>query len=193
MQLKLTEQDFITAANLIGCETKTIKAVTAVEAPKGGFQDDGKLTILFEPYIFWKQLRIHGMNPQELITGNEDILSSFWNPKLYGKYSAQWGKLTKAEKIHKVAAYESASYGMFQIMGFNYKTCGYSDVFSFVADLQKGVNTHLQSFCNYIKNSHIDDELRNKDWKGFARLYNGPAYAKNNYDGKLKKAYELAV
>lgn len=31
--------------------------------------------------------------------------------------------------------------------------------------------------------------LQKKDWKTFARLYNGPAYAQNGYDEKLSKAY----
>ena len=31
--------------------------------------------------------------------------------------------------------------------------------------------------------------LQKKDWKTFARLYNGPAYAQNRYDEKLSKAY----
>ena len=31
--------------------------------------------------------------------------------------------------------------------------------------------------------------LQKKDWKAFARLYNGPAYAQNGYDEKLSKAY----
>ena len=31
--------------------------------------------------------------------------------------------------------------------------------------------------------------LQKKDWKAFARLYNGPAYAQNRYDEKLDKAY----
>ncbi len=31
--------------------------------------------------------------------------------------------------------------------------------------------------------------LQKKDWKVFARLYNGPAYAQNRHDGKLSKAY----
>ena len=31
--------------------------------------------------------------------------------------------------------------------------------------------------------------LQNKDWKTFARLYNGPADAQNRYDEKLDKAY----
>ncbi len=31
--------------------------------------------------------------------------------------------------------------------------------------------------------------LRNKDWKIFAEKYNGPEYAKNKYDQRLRKAY----
>jgi len=31
--------------------------------------------------------------------------------------------------------------------------------------------------------------LQKKDWKAFARLYNGPAYAQNRYDDKLSTAY----
>jgi hypothetical protein len=31
--------------------------------------------------------------------------------------------------------------------------------------------------------------LQKKDWKAFARLYNGPAYAQNRYDEKLCNAY----
>lgn len=193
MQVSLLEQDYMAASLLLGCEVKAIKAVTAVEAPRGGFQADGKLTILFEPYIFWKQLRKQGINPQPLLPGNEDVLSSFWNPKLYGTYSSQWTKLLKAEKINKIAAYESASYGMFQIMGFNYQLCGYTDVFSFISAQQIGVGKQLESFCNYIKAVRLDDELRNKDWAGFARGYNGPSYWKNSYDKKLLKAYQNAI
>ena len=28
------------------------------------------------------------------------------------------------------------------------------------------------------------------DWATFARRYNGPGYAKNDYDGKLQRAYD---
>ena len=31
--------------------------------------------------------------------------------------------------------------------------------------------------------------LQKKDWKAFARHYNGPAYAQNRYDEKLCNAY----
>ncbi|WP_081373109.1 N-acetylmuramidase domain-containing protein [Xylanibacter ruminicola] len=31
--------------------------------------------------------------------------------------------------------------------------------------------------------------LQKKDWKAFARFYNGPAYAQNRYDEKLSMVY----
>ena len=31
--------------------------------------------------------------------------------------------------------------------------------------------------------------LQKQDWATFAKLYNGPAYKKNNYDSKLANAY----
>ncbi|MCR5240498.1 MAG: N-acetylmuramidase family protein [Prevotella sp.] len=31
--------------------------------------------------------------------------------------------------------------------------------------------------------------LQKKDWKAFARLYNGPAYAQNRFFGQLSTAY----
>ncbi|MCR5643911.1 MAG: N-acetylmuramidase family protein, partial [Prevotella sp.] len=35
----------------------------------------------------------------------------------------------------------------------------------------------------------VQTALQKKDWKAFARLYNGPAYAQNRYDEKLSTAY----
>jgi hypothetical protein len=66
--------------------------------------------------------------------------------------------------------------------------CGYTNVGDFVA-AQNDEFTQLQSFCNYLKSTHLYVNLQNLDWKGFARGYNGPDYAKNQYDTKLAKAY----
>ena len=44
-------------------------------------------------------------------------------------------------------------------------------------------------FTAFIQSNRLDTCLRNKDWAGFAKRYNGPAYAENQYDKKLEKAY----
>ena len=40
--------------------------------------------------------------------------------------------------------------------------------------------------CRYIK----VNTLKNKDWKAFARGYNGIVFANNNYDVKLANTYK---
>ena len=47
----------------------------------------------------------------------------------------------------------------------------------------------VQFFTAFIQSNRLDTYLRNKDWAGFAKRYNGPAYAENQYDKKLEKAY----
>jgi hypothetical protein len=37
------------------------------------------------------------------------------------------------------------------------------------------------------------EPLRRHDWAGFARKYNGPGFARNQYDLRLRAAYERAV
>ncbi len=50
---------------------------------------------------------------------------------------------------------------------------------------------HLSAFVRFVKLNQLDDELRRRDWTGFARGYNGPAFLKNRYDTKLAAAYTL--
>ncbi len=47
----------------------------------------------------------------------------------------------------------------------------------------------FQLLTAFIQSNRLDTYLRNKDWAGFAKRYNGPAYAENQYDKKLEKAY----
>jgi hypothetical protein len=187
----LTEQQFKEAAKLIGCEVASVKAVNEVEARGSGFFKDGRPKILFEGHIFWKQLLAAGIAPAPLQAQNKDILHPTWNrdvvKPLYNM--DQYLRLEKARTIHKDAANRSASWGAFQIMGFNHKTCGYMSVQQFV-DAQKDEYNQLVCFCSYLKNTHLDVNLIHKDWAGFARGYNGPEYTQNQYDVKLKRAYE---
>jgi hypothetical protein len=185
----ITEQQYGTAAATIRCEVPAIKAVDAVES-NGGGMIDGKPVILFEPHIFWKELRERGIDPNKHTKGNSDILYPVWGTVPYPRgQAAQWARLDRAVKIHREAALESCSWGRYQICGFNHKLVGCPTVQDFVNRMYKGDAEHLMMFVQYVKAVKLDDELQNKDWAGFARGYNGPAYTKNKYDVKLKAAY----
>jgi hypothetical protein len=187
----LTEEQFQNAAELIGCNIAAVMAVNAVESRGSGFLKDGRPKILFEGHIFWKQLKAIGINPAQFQRGNEEILYPSWNLKAVRPFynMDQYLRLQKARAINRNAADLSASWGAFQIMGFNYKACGYKLVKDFVT-AQDDEYSQLKCFCNYIKNQHLDVNLIHLDWAGFARAYNGPEYTQNQYDAKLKRAYD---
>ena len=182
----LSEDDLKKAARNLGIEVATVKAVRQVEARGTGFKDEWPV-ILFERHIFWKRLKEHGKNPADYREGNEDILSPRSGGYLGGV--KEHDRLNRAKKIDTAAALESASWGMFQIMGFHWKSLGYSSIGQFVKRMQRSEADHLDGFVKFVTSEKLARFLKNRDWAGFARRYNGPAYKRNEYDTKLAKAY----
>jgi len=82
---------------------------------------------------------------------------------------------------------------MFQIMGFNHKSCGEESVGSFVESMCESESKQLILSGRFIRQAGMLPALQAKDWKEVARRYNGPAYAQNKYDEKLAAAYEKFI
>jgi hypothetical protein len=186
----LTESDFQQAARILKCDVPAIKAVAEVESAGNGFLSDGRVKILFEGHQFYKFT--HGAFAQTHPT----ICYKKWTKQFYCKGAnadirgnCELARLQQAMALNRHAALMSASYGKFQIMGFNYPVCGFGDVENFVDAMKVSEGEQLKAFCNYVIGNAIDDELRNHDWAGFARRYNGSEYWKNKYDEKLSSAY----
>jgi hypothetical protein len=180
----INESAFEDSAKRICCEIATIKAVAEVESSNGGFLPSGEVKILFEPHIFWKELKKIGIKP--IIS---DICYPEWGTKHYGKKSEQHSRLQKAVSINREAALKSASWGAFQIMGNNYQNCGCSSIQDFVNKMMESEDCQLGLFTEFIINSNLDDELVHRLWAQFALQYNGKGYKKNNYDKKMEQAY----
>lgn len=186
---QLTDADYIKAAIELDVEVAVLKAIKTVESG-GKAMQNGIPTMLFEGHIFWKQLEARKINPSKYVKGNENILYKYWTKKHYtGRNAGEYARLQKAIKINEAAAYESASYGMFQIMGNNYKVCGYNSAKEFYNALCESEDAHFYSFINFIKAKGIVPYMQKKDWSGIAYRYNGPSYKKNNYHKKLQDAY----
>lgn len=192
--MPLTEQDYARVAFTLNTNSAVIKAVKQVETGSyGAFFPNGKPSILFEGHIFWKELQKRGIDPNNLLPGNENILYRKWIKQHYLGGINEYIRLEQAVFIHPEAAYCSASWGMFQIMGFNYKLCNCKDIHEFVERISAGESEQLDLFVNFIKSCGLDRYLREHNWTEFARRYNGPGYKQNNYDYKLKKAYETIL
>ncbi len=188
--LRLTEDDYKRASKMLNVEVAAIKAVKDVETGgKGGFFAVDRPAILFEGHIFWDQLKKNGLNPEDYIEGNEDIIYQKWTKSYYVGGMGEYKRLAKALTIHEKSAACSTSWGLFQIMGFNYGLCGCSNAREFVNKMMESEGAQLDLFIVFLKSNGWDKYLRALDWTGFAKHYNGPQYAQNKYDEKLMKAY----
>ena len=189
---RLIDEDFTQVAELLGCEPAALKAVQQVETGgRGGIFSPGRPAILFEGHIFWTQLKKRGSNPEDYVKGNENILYPKWEKGHYKGGIGEYDRLEQARKINREAADASASWGMFQIMGFNYAACGEESIESFVRSMCESEFKQLLLTANFIKkNSQMLQALQARDWAVFAKCYNGPAYAQNRYDVKLEAAYQ---
>jgi hypothetical protein len=178
---RLSVHDYDTAAKDIGIEAAAIHAVAEVEAGgRSGFDGNGRPKILFEGHWFRK------------FTGGEYDLKYPWLSKAYPKSSEyykwdQYGRLYEAMDLDADAALKSASWGMFQVMGFNHN--GWGSVFSFVDDMYVSEYMHLKSFASFCKDNQLIKLINDHNWAGFAKRYNGDGYAKNHYDTKMDAAY----
>lgn len=176
----LTEQDYIYAAKELNCEVAAIKAVSEVESRDGGFQEDGKPKILFERHKF------HQFTGGKYSKDHPDIS----NERAGGYSRNEHLRLEKAAKLDRNNALKSASWGKYQIMGFNFNLVGFSTLQDFINAMYKSESEQLKAFVKFIKANKLDDELREKRWADFARIYNGRNYHINNYDVKMANAYK---
>jgi len=182
--MALTRQDYEDAAKLLNCEVEAVMAVATVESNGKGFDPEGFPLTLFEGHWFYKLT--NGKYAKDYPT----ICYPTWTKQFYGKtWVEEKARLATAMKLDRNAAMQSASWGMFQLMGFNYKVCGFDNVQQFVNAMCNGEKGQLQAFAKYVLGNKLDGALRRKDWAAFAKGYNGPGYAANKYDTKMATTY----
>lgn len=151
-------------------------------------------------HVFWSELKKRNLNPNSLLSiENQDILYEKWTKKYYRGGAGEYERLEKAAGISnlpevKEAAFCSASWGSFQIMGYNFKNLGYNSIDNFVSAMNNHEREHLVAFRKFISMKSFSGKkllnwLIEKNWEKFAEGYNGSGYKKNKYDEKLKAAY----
>lgn len=193
MKDKLTNEMIKDLANRLGIEPALLKAVQIVEAAgRDGFLSDGRPQILFEGHIMYKEF--HKKFPDRdlayLCKKFSMVFYPKWDKSKYFGGLGEYKRLELAREIDEECALKATSWGMFQIMGFNHNLCGCKDVLDFVHKMSESHEKQLELMYYFMNNSGCLKELKEKDWAGFAKKYNGPGYAQNAYDQKLRNAYE---
>ena len=160
-------------------------AVQGLVSRIAAFWTEESPTILFERHKF------RGFTNGAYNTTHSDLSGPQGG---YGTFSVQYAKLRRAAILNEEAALKSTSWGAFQIMGFNHVDAGYATVGAFVDAMIGSQSNQLKAFVSFVgANNSMKKAIIAKDWATFARLYNGPDYAKNNYDTKMKNEYDRLV
>lgn len=186
MNRVISPQAWKLIAKTLGVAEACLRAVAAVESSGSGFmRSPSQLPkILFEGHIF------HRRTQGRFGASHPGLSYPRWDRTKYsGSVAGEWKRLDAACALDRAAALASASWGAFQIMGFNHALCGFDDVEAFVCAHKESADAQLAAFARFISRPRLLNALRGRNWQGFAAAYNGPDFAKNRYDTKLATAY----
>ncbi|HRF84492.1 MAG TPA: N-acetylmuramidase family protein, partial [Pseudoxanthomonas sp.] len=168
-ELKRTVSDAMwqRLATRLDVELAALQAVAEVESSGSGFlpAPDRRPKILFEGHVF------HRLTAGRYSATHPGISYPQWDRRRYsGSLAGEWKRLDKAAALDPVAAMQSASWGAFQIMGFNYALCGFNDVGRFVQAQAAAADGQLEAFAALLSRpgSPLIVPLRRKEWAKFA-------------------------
>ena len=178
----LTTAGFDAALQILGASPEALWSALNVETSGCGYLSDRRPKILFERHYF------HRLTGGKYDASHPEVS----NPSAggYGAGGAhQYGRLAEALQLDRAAALQSASWGLGQIMGANYASAGFIDVEDMVKAFVSGEDAQLEGIARFVGGSPMKAALQKMDWAAYARLYNGPSYAENNYDTRLSAAF----
>ncbi|MBL8448049.1 MAG: TIGR02594 family protein [Zoogloeaceae bacterium] len=209
----LTAEDITQVIKSSGVELEPalVEAVLEVESSGRGFID-GNPVVRLEGHVLWDYARNLGVNTADWTKLEYSHLMHREPTNRFARRgNAEWQRLAEARELCRkmlphgipnntfgVKAAEdlanlATSWGLFQIMGYNWKLCGQDSPEKFVTAMSESEAKQLELFFAYLKRRDgALDALKLKQWAEFARIYNGRDYRSNSYDTKLERAYERA-
>ena len=148
---KITSRQIQDQAKNLGIETACFRAVIEVECKNSGFNQDGTPVILFERHVMRQRLIANGKADvaYRMMRERPDLCNTTLGG--YGLYSAQHGRLNVAAQYDRTSALESASWGLGQVMGYHWKSLGYSSLQSFINAMYRDEASQLDAMCRYIQ------------------------------------------
>lgn len=188
----LSDADCQAAAEALGTgiSAALVRAFAEVESGgKSGFGADGRPVIAYEGHVFRKLThRAYDADHPFLSYKYVKKAGPEWQHNNATQTKA-WETLTEALALDHDAALQACSWGMFQVMGFNYKDCGYDTPDAFVAAMKGGEKGQLLAFVGFCKKkAGMVAAMQAKDFVGMASRYNGDDYG--DYDQRIAKAYK---
>jgi hypothetical protein len=184
---RVTDADIARYAARLGGTVKQVRAVAKVESAGGGFNDQGQPKALYERHYAYKRVAVKIPLLSDPVPGGYTIDAD------KNGLNDSWEKIADMAMRNPLVGFESASFGMFQIMGAWAERLGYANAIEFAYSMVAGEAGHYESLIRYVERMGLTAAFRKlstnpADCVAFAKAYNGPGYAKNAYDRKLAAA-----
>lgn len=158
------------------------------------FEDGPRPLILYESHLFYRKLT--GDARTDAV--RRGLATKSQKQNVYPRRQAdRWEQLRQAAEICEryglddTLAYESASYGVGQVLGEHWNELGFKNFGEFYKRMMSGAEGQIDIMLRYCQVNNLIDELQDGRWAGFFRGYNGPAYKKLGYDKKIANALKL--
>lgn len=182
-----TEHEVRGFAWRLGGSYQQLRAVARVESAGSGFDDAGRPKALFERHYAWKRLRVKIPLLSDPVPGGYTIDAD------RDGINDSWEKIADLAMRNPGVAFESASFGKFQIMGAWAERLGYAGAVHFAWALTRSEAEHYEALCRYIERFGLKAAFQAlstdpETCRAFAAGYNGPAYARGRYHEKLAEA-----
>lgn len=184
---------------------RQVKTIMAVESNGAWFQDvradildaDGPGGFLDGPdlpKILFEAHKFSGKTGGRYDASHPNISSRKWNRSLYVGGQGEYLRLWRAMQLNEDAALESASVGLFQVLGENWRDLGYASVQAFWDANKRSEGDQLDAFVRYVIANKLAGALAQggadaASWVAFVSRYNGSGYAANGYHTKAAREF----
>jgi LysM repeat protein len=215
---EISQKDIEAAAKEIGCEAGLIYAIARQESAHSSFIKIGSRmvpAILYERHQFRNYTRPNKKSVSPYEASHPDICGApyararknkqrAWvhiksgatmpEDDVYGPSGAfQYQRLWRAYQLNSDAALMACSWGKFQIMGFNFKAAGFSDVKTFTRAMSRSDAEHIKAFLKFAKSKKVLlNGLQTKNFDKIAEGHNGENWRAINpeYASNIEKFYK---
>ena len=191
-----------------GIEKAVAVAAVAVECGRRGFHLDGRMVLRFEnhvfrhywgqhhPEIFRQHFRLDADEPWKGHAFCPEPEGGIWIEQHLGDPTSEWQSYELAASLHLTAAQLSVSMGAPQVMGFNYRLLGYRSVQAMFDAFSQDEKAQLRGFFDLVHGGLNPSDgigaLRSKDFRAFAKYYNGEEKAER-YAVLMQRAYAYLI
>ena len=189
-----------------GVSEKSALAVWYVESGGAEFVQDQPI-LRFENHRFWKNWgddHSSQFDTHFQFGGHAGVGGKSWkNHRFRNSASDPWTKFHGEQPTeYKVfnfaiglggseAACLSSSFGGPQVLGSNFGLLGYETAVKLYEAFKQSERWHVCGFFDFCSSNGIIDDIKNKRWRDFAKVYNGAGQA-DEYAELIKDAYKTA-